>query len=245
VQALREHDDLMLTSVRDAVIALGSVRAIYLFGSRARGDARADSAYEVLVVTWGRRPDADTRLAIRRAVSSSPPTCEMHYVTAAEFEWRKRFANSVERAADREGVILHMADEMEERYAAAMRWFDEADMDREFAEFAMQSEHRVRRACFHAQQCVEKDIKAFLTLVDIDALRTHELDTLVTQCAEADLAFLVWVERLGTLSDYAVETRYQGGPETTMAEAREAMTLVEQFRLFVQERVAVYRGETQ
>ena len=138
-----------------------------------------------------------------------------------------------------------MADEMEERYAAGMRWFDEADMDREFAEFAMQSEHRVRRACFHAQQCVEKDIKAFLTLVDIDALRTHELHTLVTQCAEADPAFSVWAERLGGLSDYPVETRYPDGPETTMAEAREAMALVEQFRLFVQERVAVYRGETQ
>ena len=98
---------------------------------------------------------------------------------------------------------------------------------------------------FPAQQCVEKDIKAFLTLVDVDALRTHELHTLVTQCAEADPAFSGWAERLGALSDYAVETRYPDGSETTMAEAREAMALVEQFRLFVQERVAAYRGETQ
>ncbi len=245
MQALRRHDDATLATIRDAVIASVSVRAIYLFGSRARADARPDSDYDVLVVTWEERPDTETRLAIRRAACSASPSCEMHYATAAEFAWRKRFANSVERAADREGVILYMADEVDERYAAALRWFDEADMDREFAEFAMQSEHRVRRACFHAQQCIEKEIKTFLTLVDIDALRTHELNTLAEQCAEADSAFSAWADRLALLSDYAVETRYPDGPETTMDEAREAMSLLEQFRAFVRARVAIYRGETQ
>ena len=245
MQALRHPDDATLTIIRDAVLASVSVRAIYLFGSRARGDARADSDYDVLVVTWADRPDAQTRLAARRAACSASPSCEMHYATAAEFAWRKRFANSVERAADREGVVLYMADEIQERYAAALRWFDEADMDCEFAEFAMQSEHRVRRAGFHAQQCIEKEIRALLTLVDIDALRTHELHTLTQQCAEVDAAFSPWADRLAPLSDYAVETRYPDGPETTIDEAREAMSLLAEFRAFSRERVAIYRGETE
>jgi predicted nucleotidyltransferase/HEPN domain-containing protein len=245
MHAVKTLDDAMLTDMSHAIRSALPVRSIYLFGSRARGDARPDSDYDILVVTWDTRPDHAARLTLKRAVGSPDPPFDLRYVTAAEFEWRKRFPNTIERAADREGVLIHMADEADGLHAAAQRWLDEADMDFEFVEFAMLSRRRARRACFHAQQCIEKEMKAFLTVANVDALRTHALERLVEQCADIDETFAAWEPRLAPLSDYAVDARYPDGPNATYAEAEVAMSTTVEFRAFIRERIARQRGETE
>ncbi|MAF12369.1 hypothetical protein CMK11_18140 [Candidatus Poribacteria bacterium] len=245
MEAVKTREDAILTDICDAIRSAVSARAVYLFGSRARGDARPDSDYDILVVTWDTRPDAETRTRISEAVGSHSPPVELRYVTAGEFEWRRRFTNTIERGADREGLVLHMADDVEERYAVALRWFEEADIDLEFAEFAMRRERHAGRACFHAQQCVEKEMKAFLTIVDVEAGRTHDLDALASQCATVDSAFGAWEDRLRPLSAYAVVARYPNGPAVHMSEAENAMAVLDEFRPFVRTRVAAYRGETE
>mgnify|MGYP000307964815 CR=1 FL=1 len=40
--------------------------------------------------------------------------------------------------------------------------------------------------CFHAQQAVEKYLKAFLILHDIDFPRTHDVDYLLLECRKID-----------------------------------------------------------
>lgn len=245
MQAVKTRDDAVLTDVCDAIRAELSVRAIYLFGSRARGDARPDSDYDVLVVTWETRPDEATRLHIKRVVGSHRPPLDLHYVTAAEFEWRKRFANTIERAGDREGVVLHMAGEAEERYAVAQPWFAGGERGVRLGGLALQEGDMPDEARFHAQQAVEKYLKGYLTLIDVDGSRTHSLETLAGLCADGDPAFGPWIERLAPLSQYAVETRYPNGRRTDMTEARQAMAIAEDLQAFVRERIARYRGETE
>lgn len=60
--------------------------------------------------------------------------------------------------------------------------------------------------CFHAQQAVEKFLKAFLVYHNVDFPRTHDVDFLLIECKKIDSKdFDV---DLGSLSDFGVNIRY-------------------------------------
>jgi HEPN domain-containing protein len=60
--------------------------------------------------------------------------------------------------------------------------------------------------CFHAQQAVEKFLKAFLVYHNVDFPRTHDVDFLLLECKKIDSEdFDI---DLGSLSDFGVNIRY-------------------------------------
>ncbi|NSW93140.1 MAG: HEPN domain-containing protein [Bacteroidales bacterium] len=60
--------------------------------------------------------------------------------------------------------------------------------------------------CFHAQQAVEKFLKAFLVFHNIDFPKTHDLDYLLLECKKIDARnFDI---DLGSLTDFGVSIRY-------------------------------------
>ena len=60
--------------------------------------------------------------------------------------------------------------------------------------------------CFHAQQAVEKFLKAFFVYHDIDFPKTHDLDFLLWECKKInDKIFDI---DLGSLTDFGVSVRY-------------------------------------
>ena len=60
--------------------------------------------------------------------------------------------------------------------------------------------------CFHAQQAVEKYLKAFLVYHNVDFPRTHDVDFLLIECKKIDSKdFDV---DLDSLSDFGVNIRY-------------------------------------
>jgi HEPN domain-containing protein len=60
--------------------------------------------------------------------------------------------------------------------------------------------------CFHAQQAVEKFLKAFLVYHDVDFPKTHDLDFLLLECKKInDRVFDI---DLGSLTDFGVSIRY-------------------------------------
>jgi HEPN domain-containing protein len=63
--------------------------------------------------------------------------------------------------------------------------------------------------CFHAQQCVEKYLKAFLTLRGIDFPRTHDLTELLA-LALRDTDLGIAPRDAQALTPYAVIARYPG-----------------------------------
>ena len=65
-------------------------------------------------------------------------------------------------------------------------------------------------ACFHAQQCAEKYLKARLCQAGIDFGRTHDLVALLDQTTEVEPSLELFREDLAYLSAFAVEFRYPG-----------------------------------
>lgn len=79
--------------------------------------------------------------------------------------------------------------------------------------------------CFHAQQCAEKCLKAYLVFVDRDFPKTHDLQNLLKLCADHDPSFASMEDDARILSDYAVEVRYVDDWRTI--ESEEAVNAME------------------
>ena len=61
--------------------------------------------------------------------------------------------------------------------------------------------------CFHAQQAVEKALKAVLTIKHIDFRRTHDLEELANLLADIDIASPFTPREFRRLNPFAVELR--------------------------------------
>jgi HEPN domain-containing protein len=97
-------------------------------------------------------------------------------------------------------------------------WVRMAEEDCYLAE-AVDPQRAPRGVCFHAQQCIEKYLKAAPAQHGLEAERTHDLETLGERLAELDSGFLVLLDRLELLNPHAVLTRYSfAGPTPTEAE---------------------------
>lgn len=62
--------------------------------------------------------------------------------------------------------------------------------------------------CFHCQQAVEKFLKAFLISNEIEIKKTHNIEYLLSECADIDLDFVEIDPK--ELSDFGVDARYPG-----------------------------------
>jgi len=81
-------------------------------------------------------------------------------------------------------------------------------------------------ACFHAQQCAEKALKALLIQRGIEFPRTHVLETLLDLLTAAGVGVPPQVDEAFVLTQYAVETRYPGEWEpVSQEEARQALDM--------------------
>jgi HEPN domain-containing protein len=84
--------------------------------------------------------------------------------------------------------------------------------------------------CFHAQQCVEKYVKAFLVASEIAFPKTHDVETLVELMPRHARVSLT-VEQQRRLTDYATVMRYPGPYNPVMlSEAKEAVRLARHVR---------------
>ena len=81
-------------------------------------------------------------------------------------------------------------------------------------------------ACFHAQQCVEKLLKAILQEKDIPFPKTHDLTMLVDACTDAIPSLKDKRDAITKLSIYAVDVRYPGNA-ITEEEARECVSILQ------------------
>ena len=66
----------------------------------------------------------------------------------------------------------------------------------------------VRPACFHAQQCAEKYLKALLVFSNASFSKTHDLIKLNDLCAKSGILVEVDINLLDLLTGHAVRVRY-------------------------------------
>jgi HEPN domain-containing protein len=84
--------------------------------------------------------------------------------------------------------------------------------------------------CFHAQQCVEKYLKARLTEAGIAFARTHDLPTLLTLALAVEPQWSGFDASFAMLTGHSVLPRYPG-MSTTTADSRQAVQTCRRFRI--------------
>ncbi|HEX3043498.1 MAG TPA: HEPN domain-containing protein [Bacillota bacterium] len=104
-------------------------------------------------------------------------------------------------------------------------WLTKAKNDLKTAERVIDSEDPLPDiACYHAQQCVEKCLKGFLTSQDVVIEKTHDLIRLNNLCCGSDQEFCEINDICIFLTPYGVETRYPGElGDYSVEEAKDAV----------------------
>jgi len=121
-----------------------------------------------------------------------------------------------------------------------LQWLVYAEEDLRLARhgLTLQSNCPYRLIAYHAQQCVEKHLKAYLVHQSIDFPYTHNIARLLELCAE----HVSWTENLTDaeeLTPFAITARYPGeDEEVSRAEATRAIEIAERVRKVVRAALA-------
>lgn len=127
-----------------------------------------------------------------------------------------------------------MRPENESGRRVAAEWLAKAEEDLRTAAYTLKLGRKCPAAvvCFHAQQAVEKYLKAYLAHRGIAFPKTHEIESLVAMMPARARPGLR-LEEQTLLTEYAVGTRYPGYREVPLREARHAVTLARKVRKHV------------
>jgi len=113
-----------------------------------------------------------------------------------------------------------------------LAWVARAEEDLALARSALRRKQPLASgACFHAQQCAEKYMKALLISQSADFPKTHDLLLLNNLCSTNGILLEIDPKHLNTLADYAIRTRYPGN-DPTAEDAKEAIELAKLVRNF-------------
>jgi HEPN domain-containing protein len=108
--------------------------------------------------------------------------------------------------------------------AQVKEWVFKADGDAASAmrELRARKHPNYDAACFHAQQCIEKYLKAVLISRRIPVEKIHDLEVLLDRCLEVYPLWEPMRDDLQMLTQYAVQFRYPG-ENADREEARKAV----------------------
>ena len=112
-------------------------------------------------------------------------------------------------------------------------WIHKAEGDYQVACRELETQPPVPEAvCFHAQQCLEKYLKAILQENDLAFEKIHDLDVLLQQCKEFIPPLEKHRDELVKLSIYAVDVRYPGF-EISIDEAKVCAQIMAKIRKII------------
>lgn len=94
--------------------------------------------------------------------------------------------------------------------ATPQEWLLHAKSDLKLAKLGLNEDVLPEQICFHAQQAVEKTLKAILLSRKVDFPFTHDLEELLDSLEAAKIEIPPNLSDVGALTPYAVETRYPG-----------------------------------
>ena len=202
--------------------------AVILFGSRARGDYRADSDIDLMLVHSGgmckdayRTAGRAAHAAIDRLYGANRIGVDLLTMPQSTYARCRGGINHVTAQAARDGVDMN-GDKQEYRPDAEP--FDRHDVrqrlvnaDRNLRDFAGAISAGMSQEVmgFLAQQAMENILKAWISAAGAEYRNTHELDELLNIIRRIPQEHDAFVsggasEGLDWLTDYAVRYRYEG-----------------------------------
>jgi HEPN domain-containing protein/predicted nucleotidyltransferase len=192
---------------------------IIVFGSRARGEARATSDLDLLVVLESVAGDGDVQVAMRDALHGLPVAFDVFAISREDLDRTADAVGSFVYPVVREGTVIYGVDDRD-----AGTWLRYAEEDLTAAQRMVEGRGWAPRiACFHAQQAAEKAFKAVLVAQGIPLQHTHNLE-LLRDLVPSRLRASRIEDGLERMSDWAVVTRYPGAqPDAGRGDAEEAL----------------------
>ena len=91
----------------DRIVERFHPEKVILFGSHARGEAGPDSDVDLLVVMPVEGSRREKAVQIGVALQDIRGAKDIIVTTPENFEWRKEVSGTIERPADREGMVLY------------------------------------------------------------------------------------------------------------------------------------------
>jgi len=228
--------------VRAIVEGVPASRVI-LFGSRARGDARAGSDYDFVVELAFERSDyweTYRRVCATLAPAKDGASVDVLIRQPGEIEAKREDPGYMDWAIAREGVVLHPAGassetlrprsrgQVRERqpYQSINAWLERIEQDLRIVEMNLRAGESAAwgAAGFHAQQAAEKYLKILLVQRGIHPPKVHEIDALIALVRSAGYDFPRFAAEAELLNPYAVTVRYpEQAPIPNEAEGRVAV----------------------
>jgi uncharacterized protein len=105
-----DNTDKILPEIVERMLAVGNPDRIILFGSQARGDARPDSDFDLLVIEPSTQPRYKRAVRYRRVLAGIGLAKDILVWTPAEVaEWRT-VPNAFITTALKDGVVLYERD---------------------------------------------------------------------------------------------------------------------------------------
>jgi len=190
-----------LQRLRSLLAEQPTVQQVIVFGSTATGQTHEWSDLDVMVVEESEAPFIERGLRLARLVRPQVGTQFLVY-TPEEIRalTRKPF---IQVEVLGKGKVLSMHPHLD-----AQRWLTFAEQDLRMAELAL-SAAIFNQTCFHAQQCVEKCLKACLTAGGELVPRTHLIADLVQQLPATAQGTVASLEQeLLALDQFYIPTRY-------------------------------------
>jgi HEPN domain-containing protein len=119
----------------------------------------------------------------------------------------------------------------EKLIAVCKEWLAKADNDLTTAAHTLKLRANcpTDTVCFHAQQCVEKYLKAILVLEGIDFPKTHDIEALIMRIP-LRLRPEISPQEQAELTEYATGARYPGWEDIPLATARRAVAVARRVR---------------
>jgi HEPN domain-containing protein len=115
------------------------------------------------------------------------------------------------------------------------QWFSIADSDLAAAEYLFHNMYPIpgEIVCFHCQQAVEKYLKGYLFLHEIEPPKVHDLILLVKMCFSLRENFSIVLPKCGFLNRFSVIHRYPNVIEITGDDVRTALQYAKDIKEFV------------
>ena len=218
----------------DAILGCCKAELIFLFGSRARGDAREDSDYDLMLVLPDSADAERARRAVWDAVRATGISADVLASRASDYERWQHDPGFLDWLVAREGLLLYTSGKVprlsprsqrvrEEPSEGLKMWMERAEGDFRTAAHAMAMTDPVRDAiCFHAHACIEKLLKAMIVKRGIHPPHTHLLPKLVAAQSQDIREDASVVDACAKLQALYPKSRYPKFAMPTLDEARGA-----------------------
>ncbi len=212
---------------------------VILFGSYAYGTPTEESDVDLLVVMDIR--ESETR---RQAVEIGQRithrfSMDLLVRSPEEIAYRVSYNDWFLREITEKGEVLYNAvgffkkplkKEKFPMNPLTLEWIQKAEGDDAMMHQSYESSNPIYDGiCFHAQQYIEKYLKAWLQEANISFTKTHNLKELLDMIVPTLPAWRAWQPELSTLSRHAVDFRYPG-KSATANDAAHAMHICAEVR---------------